>query len=103
MGEPHFRLGMHLPNADVLVPERRVEASRCQMDPEVAAGVAIWAIPFGIVGACVYHVVTDFELYREHLERGFDIAAGGLGLPGVILGGALEQRSAPAGRACTGW
>jgi prolipoprotein diacylglyceryl transferase len=67
----------------------RRELRRRGMDPDTAASVAIWAIPFGIVGARIYHVVTDYELYRGHLERVFDIAAGGLGLPGVLVGGAL--------------
>jgi prolipoprotein diacylglyceryl transferase len=67
----------------------RRELRRRGMDPEIAAGVAMWAIPFGIVGARLYHVVTDYELYRGHAGRVFDVAAGGLGLPGVILGGAL--------------
>lgn len=58
-------------------------------DPDIAASVTIWAIPFGIAGARIYHVVTDYELYRGHLERVFDVAAGGLGLPGVLVGVAL--------------
>ena len=67
----------------------RRELRRRGMDPDIAASVAIWAIPFGIAGARIYHVVTDYELYQGHLERGFDVAAGGLGLPGVLVGGAL--------------
>ena len=54
--------------------------------------VAIWAIPFGIVGARIYHVVTDPELYfgagREPIEALF-IWEGGLGIWGAISGGAL--------------
>jgi len=54
--------------------------------------VAIWAIPFGIVGARIYHVVTDPELYfgegREAIDALF-IWQGGLGIWGAIAGGAL--------------
>jgi prolipoprotein diacylglyceryl transferase len=54
--------------------------------------VAIWAIPFGIVGARIYHVATDPELYfgegREPIEALF-IWEGGLGIWGAISGGAL--------------
>jgi prolipoprotein diacylglyceryl transferase len=54
--------------------------------------VAIWAIPFGIVGARIYHVVTDPELYfgegREAIEALY-IWQGGLGIWGAISGGAL--------------
>jgi prolipoprotein diacylglyceryl transferase len=54
--------------------------------------VAIWAIPFGIVGARIYHVVTDPQLYfgegRDAIEALF-IWQGGLGIWGAISGGAL--------------
>nr|WP_217361720.1 prolipoprotein diacylglyceryl transferase [Aeromicrobium stalagmiti] len=54
--------------------------------------VAIWAIPFGIVGARIYHVITDPELYfgadRNALDA-FLIWKGGLGIWGAIAGGAL--------------
>lgn len=54
--------------------------------------VAIWAIPFGIIGARIYHVVTDPELYfgegRNFLDV-FLIWKGGLGIWGAIAGGAL--------------
>ncbi len=54
--------------------------------------VAIWAIPFGIVGARLYHVITDPELYfgegRNALDA-FEIWNGGLGIWGAIAGGAV--------------
>ncbi len=54
--------------------------------------VAIWAIPFGIVGARIYHVATDPELYfgegRNVLDV-FLIWKGGLGIWGAVAGGAL--------------
>ncbi len=67
----------------------RRELRRRGLDPDIAVGVAMWAIPFGVAGARIYHVLTDYELYGGHAERTVDIAAGGLGLPGVILGGAV--------------
>lgn len=54
--------------------------------------VAIWAIPFGIVGARIYHVATDPELYfsdGKHPLNAFKIWEGGLGIWGAIAGGAL--------------
>jgi phosphatidylglycerol---prolipoprotein diacylglyceryl transferase len=54
--------------------------------------VAIWAVPFGIVGARIYHVITDPELYfgegRDAIDALF-IWEGGLGIWGAISGGAL--------------
>ena len=54
--------------------------------------VATWALPFGIVGARVYHVLTDPELYfaaGRHPIDALKIWEGGLGIWGAIAGGAL--------------
>ena len=67
----------------------RRELRRRGIDEEIASAVALWTIPFGLVGARLYHVVTDYELFRGHLERVVDVTQGGLGLPGVIVGGAI--------------
>ncbi|NDL55468.1 prolipoprotein diacylglyceryl transferase [Phytoactinopolyspora sp. XMNu-373] len=60
--------------------------------PEAVVDIAIWAVPFGIVGARIYHVVTDYQLYfsegRDPM-RAFEIWQGGLGIWGAIAGGAL--------------
>jgi prolipoprotein diacylglyceryl transferase len=54
--------------------------------------VASWALPFGIVGARLYHVMTDPELYfgpgRDPVGA-LRIWEGGLGIWGAIAGGAL--------------
>jgi len=54
--------------------------------------MAIWAVPFGIVGARIYHVATDPELYfgnGKHVVDALKIWQGGLGIWGAIAGGAL--------------
>src|SRR5664279_2379988 len=54
--------------------------------------VAIWAIPFGIVGARIYHVATDPELYfgeGRHVVDALMIWKGGLGIWGAVAGGAF--------------
>ena len=60
--------------------------------PGLIGDVAIWAIPFGIVGARIYHVITDPELYfgagRDPVDALY-IWQGGLGIWGAIAGGAL--------------
>jgi prolipoprotein diacylglyceryl transferase len=58
----------------------------------VVADVAIWAVPFGIVGGRLYHVITDNQIYfgpdGKGLVAAFRIWDGGLGIWGaVILGG----------------
>ncbi|KAJ1684213.1 hypothetical protein LUZ63_020506 [Rhynchospora breviuscula] len=54
--------------------------------------VAIWAVPFGLVGGRLYHVITDNDLYfgagRRPIEALF-IWNGGLGIWGAIALGAL--------------
>ena len=60
--------------------------------PEQVDAVVAWAVPFGLVGARLYHVVTDPELYfgpgRQPL-RAFAVWEGGLGIWGGVAAGAL--------------
>ena len=53
----------------------------------VVTDVATIAVPFGIVGARVYHVVTSPERYLEEPVRALYVWQGGLGIPGGIAGG----------------
>ena len=55
----------------------------------VVADVATVAVPFGIVGARVYHVVTSPAAYLEDPVRALYVWQGGLGIPGGIAGGFL--------------
>ncbi|MER6711405.1 prolipoprotein diacylglyceryl transferase [Streptomyces sp. NPDC000877] len=58
----------------------------------VVADIALWAVPFGVVGARLYHVITSGELY---FGKGGDpvkalfIWDGGIGIWGAIAGGAV--------------
>ncbi|MGN6128974.1 MAG: prolipoprotein diacylglyceryl transferase, partial [Nocardioidaceae bacterium] len=54
--------------------------------------IAIWAVPFGLVGGRLYHVITDPELYftkGANPVAAFYIWQGGLGIWGAIALGAL--------------
>ncbi len=54
--------------------------------------VATWAVPFGLVGARLYNVVTDPELYfgaGRHPIQALEIWRGGLGIWGAIALGAV--------------
>lgn len=61
--------------------------------PGAIVDIAIWAVPFGIVGGRVYHVVTDWQLYFGPNGSGFGGAIriwdGGLGIWGAVAFGAL--------------
>lgn len=55
--------------------------------------VAMWAVPFGIVGGRIYHVLSDWQIYFGPDGRGFGAALriwdGGLGIWGAVAFGAL--------------
>ncbi|ORB61675.1 prolipoprotein diacylglyceryl transferase [Mycolicibacterium tusciae] len=61
-------------------------------EPGVVYDVAIWAIPFGLIGGRLYHVITDWRTYFGNDGLGLDatlrIWDGGLGIWGAVaLGG----------------
>jgi prolipoprotein diacylglyceryl transferase len=61
-------------------------------EPHVITDIAIWAVPFGLIGGRLYHVITDYELYftsGKDWVRAFYIWDGGLGIWGAIALGAL--------------
>lgn len=59
---------------------------------EDIADIAVWAVPFGVLGGRLYHVITDPELYfaagRQPI-RALYIWDGGLGIPGAVALGAV--------------
>ena len=55
----------------------------------VVTDVATIAVPFGIVGARIYHVVTSPAVYLNEPVRALYVWQGGLGIPGGIAGGFL--------------
>jgi prolipoprotein diacylglyceryl transferase len=60
--------------------------------PWVILDIAVWAVPAGIIGARIYHVITSPEAYfgdNGDLIKAFKIWEGGLGIWGGIAGGAL--------------
>jgi prolipoprotein diacylglyceryl transferase len=74
----------------VLITERRWVARGGE--PGAVADIAGWAVPFGIVGSRIYHVVTSPQAYFGQGGRPLDalkIWEGGLGIWGAIAGGAL--------------
>ncbi|MER7129067.1 prolipoprotein diacylglyceryl transferase family protein [Streptosporangium saharense] len=61
--------------------------------PTAALDIAVWAVPFGIVGARLYHVVTTPEKYwgvgGEGILGTLRVWEGGIGIWGAVAGGAL--------------
>ncbi|MEV0300511.1 prolipoprotein diacylglyceryl transferase [Streptomyces prasinus] len=54
--------------------------------------IAFWAVPFGLVGGRLYHVITDYQLYFGEGRNWVDalkIWEGGLGIWGAVALGAV--------------
>lgn len=74
--------------AAVWLSQRRWMAAGGHED-DISA-IALWAVPAGVIGARLYHVVTDFQKFAdEPWWRVFAIREGGLGIPGGMLFGVI--------------
>ncbi len=72
-----------------------------------ASAIAIWAVLAGVIGARLYHVVTDYDRFRNNWGEIPAIWNGGLGIPGGLLFGTLvgmylaKRRAIPIAVAAT--
>jgi prolipoprotein diacylglyceryl transferase len=78
--------------AAVWIGERRWRARGGE--PGTITDLAVWAVPFGLVGGRLYHVLTDWQLYfgADAPNRPIDalyIWHGGLGIWGAVALGAV--------------
>lgn len=83
--------------AAVFLAER--EARRKGIDPELVWDGFVWALVGGIIGARLWHIFTppassvavgrDTMFYLTHPLDAIWIKAGGLGIPGAVIGGGL--------------
>jgi prolipoprotein diacylglyceryl transferase len=51
--------------------------------------VAFWVIVWGVIGARVYHVITDYQRFEDDPLRALQIWRGGLSIWGAVIAGAL--------------
>ncbi|TDC44765.1 prolipoprotein diacylglyceryl transferase [Actinomadura sp. KC345] len=61
-------------------------------NPGVIIDVAVWAVPFGLLGGRIYHVVTDYQRYFGEGGdplRALEIWRGGLGIWGAVAFGGV--------------
>src|SRR5206468_12684679 len=42
-------------------------------DPKQISDIAVWAVPAGLVGARLYHVITDYQMYTDDPIRAVKI------------------------------
>ena len=72
--------------AAVLLAQRRWAARGG--NPDDIGTIAMWAVPAGLIGARLYHVLTDWR-FDEGWAEPFKIWEGGLGIPGGMAAGVL--------------
>ncbi|MFI5053663.1 MAG: prolipoprotein diacylglyceryl transferase [Acidimicrobiia bacterium] len=51
--------------------------------------IAFWVVIWGVIGARVYHVVSDYQLFEDDPLRAVQIWRGGLSIWGAVIGGAI--------------
>jgi prolipoprotein diacylglyceryl transferase len=57
--------------------------------PDDIGAIAVWAVPAGLVGARLYHVITDWRRFEGRWEDAVKLWEGGLGIPGGMALGML--------------
>jgi prolipoprotein diacylglyceryl transferase len=65
------------------------EFRRRGVSEDLVFPIAVWVVPCGLVGARLYHVVTDWSRFAHHYSLIPQIWSGGLGIYGAVLGGAI--------------
>jgi prolipoprotein diacylglyceryl transferase len=58
-------------------------------DAKTFNDMAVWIVIGGVVGARVYHVISDYQLFTDDWLRVFEIWKGGLSIWGVLAGGVI--------------
>jgi prolipoprotein diacylglyceryl transferase len=72
--------------AAVWLSQRRWEARGGDRDD--IARLAMWAVPAGLIGSRIYHVLTDWR-FSDGWTEPFKIWEGGLGIPGGMAAGII--------------
>ncbi|MCA9379321.1 prolipoprotein diacylglyceryl transferase, partial [Candidatus Dojkabacteria bacterium] len=68
----------------VLVGKRFVQQEK-ELDRIDVLELLLFLLIPGVIGARLYHVITDFQLYQDNLDNIFAIWNGGLGIPGGLI------------------
>jgi prolipoprotein diacylglyceryl transferase len=56
---------------------------------DAVSRIATWAVPAGVIGARIYHVITDWKSFQGRWGQAFLIWKGGLGIWGGVFLGAV--------------
>ncbi len=61
------------------------QAKRTGQDPDLYWDFAIYAVIFSIIGARIYYVVFEWDLYKDNLLSIFNLRQGGLAIYGGVI------------------
>lgn len=61
------------------------QAKRTGQDPDLYWDFAIYAVIFSIIGARLYYVIFEWDLYKDNLLSIFNIRQGGLAIYGGVI------------------
>lgn len=67
----------------------QADAKRRGQDPEIYLDFALYAIVCSIIGARIYYVVFEWNLYKDNLLQVFNLRGGGLAIYGGVIGAVL--------------
>lgn len=65
------------------------EERRLQLPKDTTIDLALWAVPFGVIGARLYYVAFAWDMFRDDLLSILYVWEGGIAIYGAILGGLL--------------
>ncbi len=71
----------------IVLAER--EAKKFKFEKDFIFDIAFWIVIFGIMGARLYYVVFNFDLYKNNLLDIFKVWNGGLAIHGGIIAGLI--------------
>ena len=65
------------------------DAKRRGQDPDLYLDFSLYAIIFSIIGARLYYVIFDWQLYKDNPIQILNLRAGGLAIYGGVIGAVL--------------
>lgn len=65
------------------------DAKRRGQDPDMYLDFALYGIIFAIIGARLYYVIFEWDMYKDNLLQIFNLRAGGLAIYGGVIGAVL--------------
>lgn len=65
------------------------DAKRRGQDPDIYLDFALYGIIFAIIGARLYYVIFEWDMYKDNLIQIFNLRAGGLAIYGGVIGAVI--------------